>query len=146
MNRKADMSMRRTLWSMTAVTAMAIPLAGLTPAVANAATAGSPTPAPSASPAIDEGCSTPGFKYTVKDTGIHIRKSPSDSGTSLASIPQGATFLTEMNPANTLGWLCITNHQFNGTYWVYGENPAHPSVNGWVGVNFMTFDGEGNGY
>jgi hypothetical protein len=99
-------------------------------------------PAASAAPAFSQSCSDPGFKFTVKDTGIHIRATPSPSGAIKFSIAKGRTFLTERDPENTLGTVCVVENP-TGMFWDYGENASFPSQTGWVGVKYMTFEGSG---
>jgi hypothetical protein len=116
--------------------------AAVTAVIAIAPAASAAAPAASAAPAVSQSCSDPGFKFTVKDTGIHIRATPSPSGAIKFSIAKGRTFLTERDPENTLGTVCVVENPA-GMFWDYGENASFPSQRGWVGVKYMTFEGSG---
>lgn len=113
-------------------------------AVATSATAAlTASPAVLAAPTFGQSCSAPGLKFTVAQTGIHIRSSP--NGATLYSIAKGRTFYTTSSSTNHRGMLCVTTQQYNGMYWDYGENAAYPAQQGWVGVKYMTYDGIDNG-
>jgi hypothetical protein len=100
-------------------------------------------PAAMAAPAFGQTCSAPGLKFTIAQDNIHIRASP--NGATLYTIAKGRTFYTTSSNTNLRGALCGSDQMFNGTYWDYGENAAFPNQQGWVGVNYMHYDGIDHG-
>jgi hypothetical protein len=114
----------------------------LTAAAAAAAALTASMPAAMAAPDFAQGCSAPGLKFTVAQDNIHIRASP--NGVFLYSIAKGQTFYTTSSDSNQRGAVCVTIKKFNGTYWDYGENASYPAEQGWVGVNYMHYDGIDN--
>jgi hypothetical protein len=101
------------------------------------------TPAAMATSSFGQTCIQPGSRYTVALTGIHIKASP--NGKDLYTIAKGRTFYSTDSSTNRRGWGCTSNSLFNHTIWIYGENAAFPSQQGWVGTNYMTYIGNDNG-
>jgi hypothetical protein len=101
-------------------------------------------PAAMAAPStFSQHCIQPGSRYTVALTGIHIKASP--NGANLYTIAKGRTFYSTNSSTNRRGWACTSDSLFNHTIWIYGENAAFPSQQGWVGTNYMTYIGNDNG-
>jgi hypothetical protein len=96
-----------------------------------------------AAPSFAQTCIQPGSKYTVALTGIHIKASP--NGANLYTIAKGRTFYSTDSSTNRRGWDCTSDKLFNNTIWIYGENAAFPSQQGWVGTNYMTPMGDDHG-
>jgi hypothetical protein len=101
------------------------------------------TPAAMATSSFGQTCIQPGSRYTVALAGIHIKASP--NGKDLYTIAKGRTFYSTDSSTNRRGWGCTSNSLFNHTIWIYGENAAFPSQQGWVGTNYMTYIGNDNG-
>jgi hypothetical protein len=112
-------------------------------AMAAAAAFTAATPAAMAASSFGQTCIQPGSRYTVALTGIHIKASP--NGKDLYTIAKGRTFYSTDSSTNRRGWDCTSNSLFNHTIWIYGENAAFPSQQGWVGTNYMTYIGNDNG-
>jgi hypothetical protein len=78
---------------------------------------------------------TPGARYRVIDTGIHIRVSP--GGAVSSAISEGALFASDWVVGKVSGYKCVATA--DGQSWVLGVSQT--GATGWVGLNYLAMSG-----
>jgi hypothetical protein len=87
-------------------------------------------------PTNDDFISGPPTTFTVKTTGIHIRKTPAPNGTVLYSIAKGASFRSSWKYEGT-SFTCISK-PVDGMQYVLGWDVSNNSHTGWVGLSYLS--------
>jgi hypothetical protein len=80
--------------------------------------------------------SGPPTTFTVKTTGIHIRKTPAPNGTVLYSIAKGASFRSLWNYENAT-FDCLSK-PVDGMVYVLGWDVSNRNHTGWVGRSYLS--------
>ncbi|HEY2266852.1 MAG TPA: hypothetical protein VGI96_29815 [Streptosporangiaceae bacterium] len=80
--------------------------------------------------------SGPPTTFTVKTTGIHIRKTPAPNGTVLYSIAKGASFRSSWS-ADGMSFDCISK-PVDGKQYILGWDVSNNNHVGWVGRSYLS--------